>query len=57
MWHLGSPAVQVSHLEKRYWQQVQFTKGDMLRYYQQIAHIVLPYFEDRPVTLRVFPQG
>lgn len=21
MWHLGSQAVQVSHLEKRYWQQ------------------------------------
>src|SRR5207247_5491696 len=33
------------------------TQGDMLRYYQQIAHTALPYFKDRPVTLRVFPQG
>ena len=57
MWHLGSQAVQVSHLEKRYWQQVEFTKGDMLHYYQQIASVALPYFKDRPVTLRVFPQG
>jgi len=57
MWHLGSQAVQVSHLEKRYWQQVEFTKGDMLHYYQQIAFVALPYFKDRPVTLRVFPQG
>ncbi len=50
-------SVQVSHLEKRYWQQVEFTKGDMLHYYQQIASVALPYFKDRPVTLRVFPQG
>ena len=56
-WQLGSQAVQVSHLEKRYWPQVEFTKGDMLRYYQQIASVALPYFKDRPVTLRVFPQG
>jgi hypothetical protein len=30
-WQLGSQAVQVSHLEKRYWPQKGFTKGDMLR--------------------------
>ncbi len=56
-WQLGSQAVKVSHLEKLYWPQTGFTKGDMLRYYQQIAHTALPYFKDRPVTLRVFPQG
>jgi bifunctional non-homologous end joining protein LigD len=57
MWHLGSQVIQVTHLEKRYWQQVEFTKGDMLHYYQQIAFVALPYFKDCPVTLRVFPQG
>jgi bifunctional non-homologous end joining protein LigD len=36
---------------------VKFTKGDMLHYYRQIAPVVLPYFKDRPVTLRVYPQG
>ena len=36
-WQLGSQTVQVSHLEKRYWPQSGITKGDMLRYYQQIA--------------------
>ncbi len=29
-WQLGSQAVQVSHLDKFYWPQVEFTKGDML---------------------------
>ena len=56
-WRLGSQAVQVSHLEKRYWPEVGFTKGDMLHYYRQIAHAALPYFKGRPVTLRVFPEG
>ena len=56
-WQLDSQAVQVSHLEKLYWPQTGFTKGDLLHYYRQIAHAALPYFKDRPVTLRVFPQG
>ena len=56
-WQLGSQTVQVSHLEKLYWPEVKFTKGDMLHYYQQIAPVVLPYFKDRPVTLRMYPQG
>ena len=56
-WQLGSQAVQVSHPEKLYWPQTGFTKGEMLHYYRQIAPVALPYFKDRPVTLRVFPQG
>jgi bifunctional non-homologous end joining protein LigD len=56
-WQLGSQTVQVSHLEKRYWPTTGFTKGDLLHYYRQIAPVVLPYFKDRPVTLRVFSQG
>lgn len=57
IWQLGSQTVQVTHLEKRYWPTTGFTKGEMLRYYMQIAPVALPYFTGRPVTLRVFPQG
>ena len=56
-WELGSQTVQVSHLDKIYWPTAGFTKGDMLHYYRQIAHVALPYFKDRPVTLRMFPEG
>ena len=56
-WQLGDQHVQVTHLEKRYWPTTEFTKGDMLRYYVQIAPVALPYFAGRPVTLRVYPQG
>jgi bifunctional non-homologous end joining protein LigD len=56
-WQEGDQSVQVTHLEKVYWPQAGFTKGDMLRYYRHIAPVVLPYLKDRPVTLRVYPQG
>jgi bifunctional non-homologous end joining protein LigD len=56
-WQFESQIVQVSYLEKHYWPQSAFSKGDMLSYYQQVAPIMLPYFKDRPVTLRMFPNG
>jgi bifunctional non-homologous end joining protein LigD len=56
-WKLDGHAVKVSHLEKLYWPEAGFTKGNMLQYYQQIAPVALPYFKERPATLRVFPEG
>src|SRR6266567_4028213 len=56
-WQLDGQSIQVSNLEKVYWPQTGFTKGDLLGYYRQIAPVVLPYLKDRPVTLRVYPQG
>ena len=56
-WHLGNQIVQVTHLEKVYWPQKGFTKGEVLEYYRQIAPVLLPYLKDRPVTLRMYPQG
>jgi len=56
-WQLGGQTVQVSHPEKVYWPQTGFTKGDLLDYYGQIAPVLLPHLKDRPVTLRVYPQG
>jgi hypothetical protein len=56
-WHLDDQTVQVTHLEKVYWPQMGFTKGAVLDYYRQIAPVLLPYLKDRPVTLRMYPQG
>jgi bifunctional non-homologous end joining protein LigD len=52
-WQLEDQAIQVSHLEK----QTGFTKGELLDYYRQIAPVALPHLKERPVTLRVYPQG
>ncbi|HEV2457017.1 MAG TPA: non-homologous end-joining DNA ligase [Ktedonobacterales bacterium] len=56
-WTLDSIPVHVSHLDKDYWPQAGFTKGDMLRYYRDVAPALLPYLRDRPVTLRMYPNG
>ena len=56
-WELASHSVSVAHLDKLYWPEDDVTKGDMLRYYRSMAPMLLPYLQDRPVTLRLFPDG
>jgi bifunctional non-homologous end joining protein LigD len=34
-----------------------FTKGEMIRYYLEVAPFILPHLKDRPVTLIRFPDG
>lgn len=57
VWQVGERAVQVSHLTKLYWPEAGVTKGDLLRYYLDIAPVALPHFRDRPVTMRIYPDG
>ena len=33
------------------------TKGDLIRYYQEIAGVMLPYLRDRPLSLARYPEG
>lgn len=56
-WLIDGRSVGVSNPGKVYWPEDNLTKEDMLRYYMEVAPILLPHLEDRPVTLRVFPQG
>ncbi|HWP49195.1 MAG TPA: non-homologous end-joining DNA ligase [Candidatus Limnocylindrales bacterium] len=56
-WQIEGQAVPVSHLDKPFWPEEGLTKGDMLQYYLDVAPVMLPYFKNRPVTLRVFPDG
>ncbi len=56
-WQFDGRSIQVSHLEKRYWPESGVTKEDLLRYYLHTAPVLLPHLQDRPVTLRLFPDG
>jgi bifunctional non-homologous end joining protein LigD len=56
-WRLDGRSVRVTNLDKIYWPEDGLTKGDLLAYYRDLAPTLLPYFADRPVTLRVFPNG
>lgn len=49
--------VEFTNVEKVFWPERGYTKGDLIRYYMDVAPIMLPHLRDRPVTLRRFPNG
>lgn len=46
-----------SNLEKIFFPETGFTKGDLIKYYVAVAPVVLPHLRDRPVTLIRMPDG
>jgi bifunctional non-homologous end joining protein LigD len=49
--------VSLSNLEKVLYPEVGFTKGQVIDYYARIAEVMLPHLDDRPVTLKRYPNG
>jgi bifunctional non-homologous end joining protein LigD len=49
--------VALTNLDKVFWPEVGFTKGQMIEYYAGVAPTLLPHLEGRPLTLRRFPDG
>lgn len=46
-----------TNVQKVFWPEAGYTKGDMLNYYWQVAKYILPYLKDRPQSLNRFPNG
>ena len=50
-----------SNLDKVYWNKTsthrQFTKKDLIEYYDKISKYILPYLKDRPLSLSRYPDG
>jgi len=55
--HSAPPAVQFSNLDKTYWPEDGYTKGDLIDYYRDVSPWLLPYLKDRPLVLTRFPDG
>lgn len=49
--------VKFSNLDKVFWPDEGYTKGDLIEYYRGISPWLLPYLKDRPVVLTRFPDG
>jgi bifunctional non-homologous end joining protein LigD len=49
--------LKVGNLHKVFWPRLKLTKGDLLRYYIEIAPYVLPAIADRPLVMKRFPNG
>ncbi|HVS62845.1 MAG TPA: DNA ligase D [Thermoanaerobaculia bacterium] len=53
----SAPRVQLTNLEKVFWPQERYTKGDLVEYYRAIAPAMLPYLARRPIVLTRYPDG
>lgn len=49
--------VELTHLDKIYWPEENYTKGDLINYYKEISPFIIPYLKNRPIVLRRFPEG
>jgi bifunctional non-homologous end joining protein LigD len=49
--------VKFSNLDKVFWPEDKYTKGDLIEYYGAISPWLMPYLKDRPVVLTRFPDG
>ncbi|GGK57435.1 DNA ligase D [Rufibacter glacialis] len=54
---LDGHQVPISNPEKLYWPEEGITKKDLVLYYQTMAHVLLPYLQDRPESLLRHPNG
>jgi bifunctional non-homologous end joining protein LigD len=53
----AEPGLQLSNLDKVFWREEGYTKGDLLDYYEAVWPWLEPYLRDRPVVLTRYPDG
>src|SRR3954469_11439357 len=49
--------LELSNLEKVYFPDTGFTKGEVVNYYSSVAEVIIPHLRDRPLTLKRYPEG
>ncbi|HYP02655.1 MAG TPA: non-homologous end-joining DNA ligase, partial [Pyrinomonadaceae bacterium] len=54
---IGGATVALTNLDKVYWPDEGYTKGDLIRYYYEIAPYLSPALEGRPLIMKRYPAG
>lgn len=54
---VGGQVVSLTNLDKIYWPEEGYTKGDFIKYYFEVAKYILPYLKDRPLIMKRYPNG
>ena len=54
---IGRKTVELSNLDKVFYPEAGFTKGDMIDYYGAVAEAVVPHLKGRALTLKRYPDG
>jgi bifunctional non-homologous end joining protein LigD len=50
-------ALKLTNLQKVYYPDEGYTKGDVLGFYSDVAELILPHLKDRPLSLKRYPNG
>jgi bifunctional non-homologous end joining protein LigD len=53
----GNRVLKLSNLDKPFWPDEGITKGDLIAYYREVAPVLLPHLENRPFTMKRYPDG
>ena len=53
----GARMVPFTNLDKVFWPEDGYTKGDLIEYYRAIAPWILPYLKQRPLVMTRYPDG
>src|SRR6476659_3038194 len=54
---LPEQELRLSNLDKIFWPEEGYTKGDLIAYYFNAAEFILPYLAGRPLTMKRMPNG
>jgi len=54
---IGGKEVRLTNLRKIFWPDLALSKGDLLRYYAAVAHVLLPHIRDRAMVMKRYPHG
>jgi bifunctional non-homologous end joining protein LigD len=49
--------VRLTNLRKVFFAEIGLTKGDLLQYYLDVAHVLLPHIRDRAMVMKRYPHG
>ncbi|MEX2133120.1 MAG: non-homologous end-joining DNA ligase [Acidimicrobiia bacterium] len=49
--------VRLSNVDKVFFPDEGYTKGDLIQYYASVAPVLLPHIADRPISMNRFPDG
>jgi DNA ligase D-like protein (predicted polymerase)/DNA ligase D-like protein (predicted 3'-phosphoesterase) len=49
--------LRLSNLDKVFWPDEGYTKGDLVAYYLNVAHLIVPHLAHRPLTMKRMPDG
>lgn len=53
----GGRIVKLTNLNKLFWPELGITKRDLIQYYADVAHALLPHLVDRAMVMKRYPNG